>query len=235
MRRFERDYRQELKSMTKMSVSASGLGGNPGKLMFGMGMLFVVLGAITGSGWIVVAFASSMPMMALGGVLFLAIFCGIGGFFAKIGHDSMHANDEVLREGAAYLGKIFALEPDYQIMMNGQPCITLVVRYLMSGQIREARVNTGEVDQSRYPRGATVSIRVHEGVAALVPGSVSDMRIEQEDDLMNPDFDASGSMSSIGVSCPNCGANIAVPVGMARFCPYCDSKVSVTEDGRVIG
>lgn len=163
------------------------------------------------------------------------MFCGIGGFFAKIGHDNLHASDAVLSEGAAYLGKIFAYEPDYQITMNGQPCITLVVRYLMSGQIREARVNTGDVDASRYPRGATVSIKVRDGVAALVPGSVSNMRIEQENDLMNPDFDASGTASSIGVSCPNCGANITVPLGMSRFCPYCDSKVSATADGRVIG
>ena len=116
--------------------------------------------------------------------------------------------------------------------MNGQPCITLVVRYLMSGQVREARVTTGESNVANYPRGATVSIKVHDGVAALVPGSVCDLHIEQEDDLMNPDFDPSGMMSSIGVSCPNCGANITVPLGMSRFCPYCNSKVSVSVDGK---
>ena len=221
--------------MTKMSVTASGPGGNPGKLMFYLGMLFVVLGALIGGGGLVGAIASPMHEMTVVGVIFLVVFCGVGGLFAKIGYDSMHANDEVLSEGTAYLGKIYSYEPDYQITMNDQPCITLVVRYLMSGQIREARVNTGEVDPARYPRGATVSIKIHNGVAALVPGSVCDMRIEQEDDLMNPDFDPSGAMSSIGVSCPNCGANIVVPLGMSRFCPYCNSKVSVTADGRVVG
>ncbi|MBQ3329514.1 MAG: hypothetical protein IJG88_06140, partial [Eggerthellaceae bacterium] len=69
----------------------------------------------------------------------------------------------------------------------------------------------------------------------LVPGSVCDMRIEREDDLMNPDFDPLGVHSSIGVSCPNCGANIAVPLGMSRFCPYCNTKISVSADGRLIG
>ena len=219
--------------MSKTSVTVDGPGGNPGKIMFYLGMLFVVLGVIIGGGGLIGAIAAPMPEFSLFGVLFLAIFCGVGGFFAKIGYDNMHANDEVLREGAAYLGKIYSFEPDYQILMNGQPCITLVVRYLKNGQICEARVNTGEVDATRYPRGATVSIRVHDGVAALVPNSVCDMRIEQEDDLLNPDFDPSGTMSSVGVSCPNCGANIVVPLGMSRFCPYCNTKVSVTADGHV--
>ena len=104
----------------------------------------------------------------------------------------------------------------------------------MNGQIREARVNTGEVNAARYPRGATVSIKVLDGRAVLVPGSVSDVRIEQEDDLLNPDFDPSGLMSSIGISCPNCGASITVPYGMSRFCPYCNSKITVDARGELV-
>ena len=101
----------------------------------------------------------------------------------------------------------------------------------MNGQICVARVNTGEVNRARYPRGATVAIKLLNNVAAIVPGSVSNMVIERENDLMNPDFDPSGMASSVGVSCPNCGANIIVPLGMSRFCPYCDSKVSVSPEG----
>lgn len=221
--------------MAGTSINVDSAGVSPYKIMFYLGLLFVVIGALVGIGGIGGAVASGEPMAGLFGLIFVAVFCGIGGFFAKIGHDGMHASDRVLEQGAAYLGKIFDYEPDYRVTMNGQPCITLVVRYLQSGQIREARVNTGDVDMTRYPRGATVSIRVADGVAALVPGSISNMHIEQEDDLMNPDFDPSGAVSSIGVSCPNCGANIAVPLGMARFCPYCNSKVSVTAEGEVVG
>jgi len=216
-------------------LEVTGQGANPGKIMFYLGMLFVVLGAVIGAGGVIVAVAYGEVGAVLFSVLFVAIFCGIGGLFAKLGHDNMHASDEILEEGASYLGKIFNYEPDHQILMNGQPCITLVVRYLMMGEIHEARVNTGEVDAARYPIGATVSIKVLEGTAALVPGSVCDMRIEREDDLMNPDFDPLGVHSSIGVSCPNCGANIAVPLGMSRFCPYCNTKISVSADGRLIG
>ena len=219
--------------MTRMEIGTSGVGTNPGKIMFYMGMLFVVIGALVGGGGLVGSVTAGEPGALFFGVVFVAMFCGIGGFFAKIGYDQMHAADDVLEQGAAYLGKIFAYEPDYQITMNGQPCITLVVRYLMNGQIREARVNTGEVNAARYPRGATVSIKVLDGRAVLVPGSVSDVRIEQEDDLMNPDFDPLGAHSSVGVSCPNCGANITVPLGMSRICPYCNSKVSVDADGHV--
>lgn len=219
--------------MTRMEVSTTGLGANPGKIMYYLGMLFVVLGVLIGGGGLAAALGTHEPGALFFGLIFVAMFCGIGGFFAKIGHDQMHASDAVLAEGAAYLGKIFDYEPDYQILMNGQPCITLVVRYLKNGQVCEARVNTGDVNAARYPRGATVGIRLLNGQAALVPGSVSDTRIEQEDELMNPDFDPSGMSSSVGVSCPNCGANITIPLGMSRFCPYCNSKVSVDAAGHV--
>ena len=218
----------------RMSTTVTGGGTNPGKIMFYLGMLFVVIGAMVGLGGVFGAFATGEPGAALFGLFFVVMFCGIGGFFAKMGYDTMHASDDVLADGAAYLGKIFDYEPDYQILMNGQPCITLVVRYFMNGQIREARVNTGEVTAARYPRGATVAIRVLNDMAAIVPGSVSNTTIERENDLMNPDFDPSGMASSIGVSCPSCGANIVVPLGMSRFCPYCDTKVSVTSDGRLL-
>ncbi|MDO4533302.1 MAG: zinc ribbon domain-containing protein [Coriobacteriia bacterium] len=218
----------------RMETSVTGGGSNPGKIMFYLGLLFVVIGAMVGLGGVVGAFAMGDPGATLFGLFFVVMFCGIGGFFAKMGYDSMHASDDVLAEGAAYLGKIFDYAPDYQILMNGQPCITLVVRYFMNGQIREARVNTGEVTAARYPRGATVAIRVLNDMAAIVPGSVSSTTIERENDLMNPDFDPSGMASSVGVSCPNCGANIVVPLGMSRFCPYCDTKVSVSSDGRLL-
>lgn len=214
-----------------MELSASGPGVGPGKIMFYLGLLFVVLGAIIGIGGLAAAVTTGEMGALFFGIVFIAMFCGIGGFFAKIGHDFMHGSDDVLQQGAAYLGKIFDYEPDYQITMNGEPCLTLVVRYFVNGQIQEARVNTGEVNVARYPRGATVAIKVLDNQAAIVPGSVSDMTIERENDLMNPDFDPSGMASSIGVSCPNCGANIVVPLGMSRFCPYCDTKISVASDG----
>ena len=221
--------------MADTRLAVDGPAGSPMKIMFYLGVLFVVLGAIIGLGGIAMAVMTHESGMVLFAVLFLAIFCGVGGFFAKLGHDGMHANDNVLQDGASYLGKIYDYEPDYRVTMNGQPCITLVVRYLMSGQIREVRVTTGDSNVANYPRGATVSVKILNGVAALVPGSISNMRIEQEEDLMNPDFDPSGMALSIGVSCPNCAANIIVPLGMSRICPYCNTKVSVSADGKVTG
>ncbi len=220
--------------MARLNVSATSSGSSPIKIMYYLGVLFVVIGAAIGVGGIAIAFLTGEFELGVFAGFFLVMFCGVGGFFAKIGHETLHSADEVLKEGAAYLGKIFAYEPDNQITMNGQPCITLVIRYLKLGEISEARVNTGSVDAASYPIGATVSIKVHEGVAALIPGSVCDTHIERENDLMNPDFDPLGVQSSIGVSCPNCGANITVPFDMSRFCPYCDTKVSVTSTGQMI-
>ena len=204
--------------MVKMELKSSGPWSNPNRIMFYLGMLFVVLGALTGGIGVVIAALTHEAGMLIFGVMFLAIFGGIGGFFALIGYKNLHVHDEVLEQGVVYLGKIFDLEPDYEVLMNGQPCITLVVRFLMRGQIREARVNTGDADVSFYPIGATVAISIH----------------ERESDLMNPDFDPSGVESSLGVTCPNCGANVAVPVGMSRFCPYCDTKLTLTDEGELV-
>lgn len=220
--------------MVKMELKSSGPWSNPNRIMFYLGMLFVVLGALMGGIGVVIATLTHEAGMLIFGVMFLAIFGGIGGFFALIGYKNLHVHDEVLEQGVVYLGKIFDLEPDYEVLMNGQPCITLVVRFLMRGQIREARVNTGDADVSFYPIGATVAISIHNGLAAFVPGSVSDQRLERESDLMNPDFDPSGVESSLGVTCPNCGANVAVPVGMSRFCPYCDTKLTLTDEGELV-
>ncbi len=220
--------------MAKTTLRVDAPAGNPNTIMFYLGMLFVVLGVLFGVGGIIAAVVSKEWAALLFGIPFLAIFGGIGGFFAKIGYDGLHANDRILNDGASYLGKIYGYDSDYRVMMNGQPCVVLVVRYMASGQIRECRVTTGDVNMANYPRGATVAIKIDEGVAALVPGSVSDMHIEQEDDLLNPDFDPTGQMSSINVSCPHCGASVVVPLGMSRFCPYCNSKISITADGRLI-
>lgn len=222
----------------RSSAQASGPGVNPVLIIYWMGILFVVLGVIIGGGMIALGVASGdddFVAPVVFGLFFMAIFSGIGGLFAVIGHRQLHGDDKVLSEGRSYYGKIFSYSNDSRITMNGQPCIVLNVRYLRNGQIAQSSVNTNEVNYASYPLGATVEIKVLENQAALVPGSVSDMKLEQENDLMNPDFDALGKASSLGVSCPNCGANIAVPIGMARYCPYCDTKVTLTADGRVIG
>ena len=222
----------------RSSTTAEGPGSNPAKVFFWIGVLFFVLGVAIGLGFLGSALFASPEFRAFSipmGLGFLLIFGGIGAFFARIGYRQLHAEDGPLAEGASYFGKIFSYGEDSRILMNGQPCLVLNVRYLRNGQVVQSSVNTNSIDASKYPIGATVEIRVSGSQAALVPGSVSDMRLEQENDLMNPDFDALGTASSLGVTCPHCGANIAVPYGMSRFCPYCDTKVSLTEDGQVIG
>lgn len=59
------------------------------------------------------------------------------------------------------------------------------------------------------------------------------MRIERQDDLMNPGFDPLGAHSPIGASRPNCGASITDPLGMSCFCPYCNTEINANADGRV--
>lgn len=87
-------------------------------------------------------------------------------------------------------------------------CIALSVRYMRNGQIVQSSLNANDVNCAGCPLGATVETKVLENQAVLVLGSVSDMKTEQEDDLMNPDFDAPGKGSSLGGSCPKWGADM---------------------------
>ena len=164
----------------------------------------------------------------------MVIFCGIGGIFAAIGFSIEREEKKILKSGASYLGKILDYKQDARFMINGVPAIALVVRYFQSGEIREAVINTGETNPIMYPLGSTVAFRLYNGKAVLEPDSVSRTHIDHEDDLLNPDYNPNVNVSSIGIKCPNCGANITVPYGMSRICPYCSSKITVDKEGRIV-
>lgn len=204
---------------------------NTGKFIKFFGMLFVGLGAIIAIVLAGFGLSSGEAALCLMAVFFAAMFCGIGGFFSWYGNKMLHKDDETLDKGETFSAKVFSYDSDPSVTMNGAPLIVLVVRYFENGEIREARVSTGIVDPTQFPRGSTVVIRVFGGKAALVPGSCTSVHIMGEADLMDPDFDPAGVYSSRGVNCPNCGAALTVPLGMARICPYCNTKVSLDENG----
>ena len=195
------------------------------KFLQSFGLLFVFLGAVIGVGLAVCGVVAGMGSLIFMGACFLALFCGIGGFFAWTGINNMNRERRINENGFAVMGKIFDYVPDYQMTFNNQPTLSLIVRYKEDGIIKQAVVRTGHSDTAEFPRGATVTISIHNGEAALVPGSVSDVRLPDEENLMNPDFDPENVQSSIGVSCPSCGAMLTVPVEMSAICPYCGRKI----------
>lgn len=200
----------------------------------GIGILFVLIGISVGLLLMVGPLSEVGEPAIMMGPFFLIIFGGIGGLFTYLGFHMDSRERKILKDGAVYLGKIMDHRADRRVMINGAPALALAVRYFRNGEICEAVVNTGDADRAAYPIGSTVSISILNGSAALVPGSVSQMHIEREEDLLNPDFDPNTNVSSIGVKCPNCGANIMVPYGMSRICPYCDSKITVSADGKIV-
>ena len=206
---------------------------NTSKFLKVFGLLFVVIGAMVGISLCVISFQFRETGLIFMGLVFIVMFCGIGGFFAWYGNKLLHRDDEVLQKGTNYLAKVYRYDSDASMMMNGSPLLLLVVRYFENGEIREATVNTGIVNTAEFPLGSTVTIQVYEGRAALVPHSCTATRIEGEADLMNPDFDPASIYSSRGVACPNCGAPITVPLGMSRICPYCSTKVSLDPVGNI--
>ncbi len=203
------------------------------KFLKWFGLLFVMLGIVIGLPMLVAGMRIPSWSTAFMGLMFVALFCGIGGFFAWIGISALRRDRKIAEEGTAYIGKIFDYVPDYQMTLNGQPTLSLIVRYRQDGVIRQATVRTGQADTAAFPRGATVTISFLRGEAALVPGSVSDQQLPNEEDLLNPDLDPEKIHSSIGASCPSCGALLMVPVGMSAVCPYCGRKVSAAQDGSI--
>ena len=187
------------------------------KFLKSFGLMFVFIGAMIGLGLTVSGIVAKMGTLILIGMCFIALFCGIGGFFALTGINN-------LKREHVY---------DHQMNFNDQPTVSLIVRYKENGIIKQAVVRTGLTDTAEFPRGATVTISIHNGEAALIPGSVSDERLPDEENLMNPDFDPENIHSSIGASCPACGANLMVPIGMSVVCPYCGRKVRADKAGNV--
>ena len=197
------------------------------------GLLFVMIGVVIGGFMTVSSILTGSLSMIFMGLSFLVIFGGIGGFFAWYGISSIKRDEKIAEEGVAIMGKIFAYVPDYQMTLNGQPTLSLVVRYKRDGVIRQATVRTGHSDTAEFPQGATVTISLLNGEAALVPGTVTDLKLPDEENLMNRDIDPEKIESSVGVSCPACGAALMVPVGMTAICPYCGRKVKADKSGIV--
>ena len=197
------------------------------------GLLFVVIGAVVGILFISLSIVTRSYPMIFMGVMFPLVFCGVGGFFAWIGMSALKREEKIAEEGVAIMGKIFDYVPDYQMTMNGQPTLSLIVRYKKDGLIKQAVVRTGYTDTASIPRGATVTISLLNGEAALVPGSISDVKLPDEENLLNPDIDPEKIQTSIGASCPACGATLIVPVGMSAICPYCGRKVVAGTDGSI--
>ena len=197
------------------------------------GLLFVVIGAVVGILFTSLSIVTRSYPMIFMGVMFPLVFCGVGGFFAWIGMSALKREEKIAEEGVAIMGKIFDYVPDYQMTMNGQPTLSLVVRYKKDGLIKQAVVRTGYTDTAAIPRGATVTISLLNGEAALVPGSISDVKLPDEENLLNPDIDPEKIQTSIGASCPACGATLIVPVGMSAICPYCGRKVVAGTDGSI--
>ena len=174
------------------------------KFMQAFGLLFVAIGTVVGLGFAVSGVVAGMGSLVFMGVCFLVLFCGIGGFFAWTGINNMNRERKINEKGYAVMGKIFDYVPDNQMTLNGQPTLSLIVRYKEDGIIKQAVVRTGQVDTAAFPRGATVTISLFEGEAALVPGSVSDVRLPDEETFFDRSFmpflrsDADGPRRDVG-------------------------------------
>ena len=121
------------------------------KFMQAFGLLFVAIGTVVGLGFAVSGVVAGMGSLVFMGVCFLVLFCGIGGFFAWTGISNMNRERKINEKGYAVMGKIFDYVPDNQMTLNGQPTLSLIVRYKEDGFIRQAVVRTGQGKPRWYP------------------------------------------------------------------------------------
>ncbi|MBR2829274.1 MAG: hypothetical protein IKE68_01850 [Solobacterium sp.] len=196
--------------------------------------LFIIIGACVFIMSVLIEPGAGNPGRFGFGLLFFVMFAGIPGIIRYAIEAPARQDKAILDSGVSYTGKIFGYREDASILVNGRPMLDLIIRYFDHGVIKEAVVNNDSTDMTKFPVGATVTIRIMNAQAALVPGSVTNARLEGEENLMNPDFDPTGKRPSKGVHCPNCGSSLIIPYGMSYICPYCGSKVSLSENGEII-
>jgi len=232
-----------------IGTEASGANGGGS---IGEGVFMIIFGGIFFS---VGAFVAWLMNSDVEGVVKenAAIGTGAGILFAVVGLAvivcgirSIVRYRKILTEGRRYRGKIWQHEPDPSFYVNNRPGVMLVVHYMGDdGQPKEVQVKTGSVNEGKFPLGATVEIAVTENGAILIPKSVSDTYLPEQEELLKPVIgmtlgapQGTGATAGIGaamaVACPGCGATVMMLPGSSVQCASCGRQFSLTADRMIV-
>ena len=182
----------------------------------------------------------------------------VGGIFALVGIGiivtgvrKMIKVIKAKKEGEHYSAKIVAHEPDYSIRVNGQPAISLVVRFKDSQKrLRQEIIKTGSTKWKQFQVGATVEIAEYDSEVYVISKKAEMVTIPEQDEIMAPNaavISLTGFTASAFPAADPAGANVsasaapgaapAVPIGMAGAmsvaCPGCGA-VSMVMPGTTI-
>ena len=184
-----------------------------------------------------------------------AVFALIGIGIIVTGVRKMIKVIKAKKEGEHYSAKIVAHEPDYSIRVNGQPAISLVVRFKDSQKrLRQEVIKTGSTKWRQFQVGATVEIAEYDSELYVISKNAEMVTIPEQDEIMAPNaavisltgFTASAfpaanagaiGMSPAAASAAAPGAAPMAPMGMAGAmsvaCPGCGT-VSMVMPGTTI-
>lgn len=204
------------------------------KLLKWLGAFFMGIGVIATAGMIVGGLFSKTYDLILFALIWGAIFIGIGSLFYFVGGAHDKAKNNILEEGKSYQGIIYRHDQNRSIQINGDFPISVVVRYMAGGVVKEAVVPTMDTSPLNYPIGYEATIRIHDGKAAIVPGTVKLASLPDKDVLLDPSAITIQAAPKIGITCPHCGASINVPLGGWATCEFCNARINVDKDGHII-
>lgn len=166
----------------------------------------------------------------------LAFLGGIS--YLKTAFHERNQRQLVLSKGKAYMGKIkgytYEADASKQNFSSGKYPLILTVRYMNeNGNIREIDVETYKYEQREFPLTYNVPFKLYKGKAVLT-GAATDVKIQGEDELLLDGMDLTGKLSTVTVSCPNCGGEVKIPVGKGAKCAYCGMIMRTDKYGQVI-
>ena len=204
------------------------------KIFKWIGTLFMGIGIVVTSGMILGGIFSKEYSILLFALIWGSIFTGIGALFRYIGSVQENRANRILENGTSYTGLIYRYDKDPSIIINGSYPISVVVRYMADEKVQEAIIPTMETSGQNYPLGHACTIKLYDGKAAIVPGSIELKQLPDQDLLTESSILEIQSNPRVRITCPYCGAAVNVPLGGSAKCEYCDSLIRIDEKGNVL-
>lgn len=198
------------------------------------GTVFMGIGIVATAGMILGGIASKTYDFVGFALIWGAVFIGVGALFRTIGAHHEKAQSDILNQGKSYEGIIYRYDTDKSVMINGSYPLSVVVRYMADGMVREAVIPTMDTSAQSYPIGYSATIKVFDGKAAIVPGSVQLSNIPNQETLLDESAVLLQTAPRIGVTCPHCGASVTVPLGGSTTCEFCGSRITIDKNGKIV-
>ncbi|MBP3237566.1 MAG: hypothetical protein J6M24_00555 [Lachnospiraceae bacterium] len=139
---------------------------------FWFGGIFAFVGTLIACIMIPAGLGNGMLFMALIGLVMGACFGGVGYYMIYLGIKMRKKRKNAFALGKKIHGVIIDYEDDNSVRINGVPLLVVIVRAEIEGKFRDFGVNTHQIKEDVYPRGAECDIFLYENELFIKPESV---------------------------------------------------------------